>query len=186
VVAAVAAVAVVVAAVAVPYARSGLAWWGGPLALPELLGAGSGSGLLIKPHEPLLTHGIFVFNEAPADVTLDSLELLEATPPIRVLATYVIAPTPCAPDAVEPSEVPELSRSECAYPLAGYRLRPGGAEDAVSLVALVQIPSPGVYRSGWFRITYRAGPLRFEMFRTDELVLCAPEPGKRSCPDAGF
>ncbi|MDP9341655.1 MAG: hypothetical protein M3Q23_06030 [Actinomycetota bacterium] len=40
----------------------------------------------------------------------------------------------------------------------------------------------GTFRNGWFRIRYHVGPLHFEVFRTDELTVCVPEPGRKSCP----
>jgi hypothetical protein len=176
-------VAVVFAVVsaAIPYARSGLAWWGGPIADPAYLGGGNGSGYLVEPGEPLaFTHNLYFRNLGTVPVTFDGLDLLEETPGIRVLGTYAVTPGQCTPTAVQLKIL--HPPDGCTYPLAGFRFEPGGVEHNVLLAMVVVVDEPGLYRSGWFRVRYHAGVLPFEVFRTDTVEVCVPEPGRKRCP----
>ena len=176
----------VLAVFSVAYARSGFAWWGGPLAQPAFLGGGNGVVMGIEPGRPefISGGGITLYNGSQTNVTLDGLDVVDASPPFRVLGTYVIRAAPCLPSAVDLGRA--LLGHECAYPLSGFVLAPGDPANAVELAALVDVSSPGLYRTGWFRVRYHAGPVPFELFRTDQVTLCAPEPGRRSCPGRGL
>ena len=172
-------VVLAIVGVAIPYARSGLAWWGGPLAEPAFLGGGNGAGYRVKPGEPVLFDGLlFVRNRGDLPAILDGVDLIDPEGRIQVRGTYVIDAA-CPPGAV-PLEVKELNG--CAYHAPGYRIEPGGRSSGVYLAMLFEVPRPGLFRSGWFRIRYHVGALRFEIFRTDELVICSPEPGMKHCP----
>jgi hypothetical protein len=181
-------VAVVVAVVAIvgvsiPYARSGLAWWGGPIADPAYLGGGSGEGMLMEAGVPrAMSHILYFRNAGSVPVTFDGVDLLEADPPIRVLGTYAVTSECSRPGAVKLGV--QHPPAGCAYPLKGFRFEPGGIAHTVLLVMVVDVPGPGLYRSGWFRVRYHAGVLPFEIFRTDTLMICVPEPGRKSC--AGY
>jgi hypothetical protein len=170
-----------VMAVAIPYAGSGLAWWGGPLAEPAYLGGGNGVGMIVEPDRPEAFASLLYFrNLGAVPVTFDGLDLLEASPPITVLGAYAITSGQCTPAAVE-LEVHHRPDG-CAYPLEGFRFQPGGIGHNVLLAMVVEVPEPGLYRSGWFRVRYHSRPLPFEVFRTDMLTICAPEPGRERCP----
>jgi hypothetical protein len=174
----------VVTVLALWYAQSGFASWGGPLAPPAFLGGGNGMGITTQPGRPALFAGlIYVANDSSSDVTLDGLDFVDASPPVRVLGTYVIEGAPCLPEAVDLGGA--LFRHQCAYPLSGFEIA-AGPGDSVPLAAVVEVESPGVYRSGWFRVRYHVGVVPFELFRTDQLTICAPEPGRRSCPGRGL
>ncbi len=125
----------------------------------------------------------FLSNRSDVTATLDGLDLVAGIGRIHVLGTYVVEAAPCRPGNVT---LPTLGRDACAYPLAGSRVAPMGSGGSVTLAAMIRMDSPGVYRSGWFRIRYHVGPLPFQIFRTDELAVCAPEPGKRGCPASGI
>jgi hypothetical protein len=177
-------VVLAVTAGAVPYARSGLAWWGGPLAEPAFLGGGNGVGNLLAPGDLALFDGlIYLRNLGHVTATLDGLDLVDPVGRIRVRGTYVIRRGLCTPEAIT---LPVRSPNGCVYPFDGYRIDPGSKSNSVILAMLFDVPRPGVYRSGWFRIRYHVGPLRFEIFRTDQLVVCAPQPGKNHCPGDGM
>ena len=169
---------------AILYARSGLAWWGGPLAEPAFLGGGNGAGYTRTAGRPILFDGLlYVRNLGHVGATLDAVDLISPSGRIHVRGTYVIRRGRCAPDAIT---LPVRSLNGCVYPLEGYRIEPRGDASAARLAMLLDVPRPGVYRTGWFRIRYHVGPLRYEIFRTDQLVVCAPEPGKNRCPGDGF
>ena len=178
-------VVLAIVGLSIPYARSGLAWWGGPLAHPSFLGGGNGSAHLVEPGEPqLFQHLLFIPNLGDVAATFDGLDILDASGPIRVLDTYVTCFEHCPPDPIEVD--PRLDPIGSLYDLDGYRLEPTGQHRSVLLAILYQVPEPGVYLSGWFRIRYHVGPLRYEVFRTDELAICAPEPGREGCPGKWF
>jgi len=178
-------VVLAVTAGAIPYARSGLAWWGGLLAEPTFLGGGNGSGHVVTAGEPhLFAHLLFVQNLGALPVTLDSLEMVDATPHFLASETYVFESPPCSEAALEIT-LPGAPSGDCIYRLRGHRVEPSDGARSVLLGFEYEVPEPGVYRSGWFRIRYHAGPLSFEVFRTDQLVVCAPEPGKKRCPGDG-
>jgi hypothetical protein len=175
---------IAVTMIAIPYARSGLAWWGGPLAEPTFLGGGNGAGYTRAAGRPILFDSLlYIRNLGHVGATLDGLDLVSPVGRIRVRGTYVLHGDHCAPDAIT---LPVPSPNGCVYPLDGYRVEPGNKSDSVRLAMLLDVPRPGVYRSGWFRIRYHVGALRFEIFRTDELVICAPEEGKKHCRGDGF
>jgi hypothetical protein len=170
-----------VVAMAIPYARSGLAWWGGPIADPAYLGGGSGEGMLIEAGVPrAVSHILYFRNAGSVPVTFDGVDLLDANPPIHVLGTYAVTQECSRPGAVQLQV--RYPPEGCAYPLAGFRFEPGGIAHTVLLVLAVDVPGPGLYRSGWFRVRYHVGPLPFEVFRTDTVEICVPEPGRKSCP----
>jgi hypothetical protein len=166
------------------YAGSGLAWWGGPLVEPGFLGGGNGAGYTRAARRPILFDGLlYVRNLGHVGATLDGLDLVSPLGRIRVRGSYVIHGEHCTKDAIT---LPVRSPNGCVYPLDGYRIEPGSKSDSVMLAMLLDVPHPGVYRSGWFRIRYHVGPIRFEIFRTDQLVVCAPQPGKTHCPGDGM
>jgi hypothetical protein len=171
---------------AILYARSGLAWWGGPLAEPAFLGGGNGSGHVVDAGEPhLFAHLLFVQNHGTLPVRLDSLEMVDATPHFLASETYVFESPPCSQAALDIS-FPEAPSGTCIYRLRGHRVEPSDGTRSVLLGFEYEVSQPGVYRSGWFRIRYHTGPLLFEVFRTDQLVVCVPDPGKKRCPGDGF
>ena len=178
-------VGVLVAGVAVAYSRSGLAAWGGPLVEPRFLGGGNGVGMVVEPGRPeAFAHLLFFRNLSSVPITFDGLDVVDTNPPIRVLGTYVVRGTqPCPPASVELDVRHPLEG--CVYPLAGYRFEPGGVGSNVTLAFVFEVQEPGVYRTGWFRVRYHTGRLTFEVFRTDELIICAPEPGRKRCPGDG-
>ena len=170
-----------VSAVAIPYAHSGLAWWGGPIADPVSLGGGNGAGYLVQPGERVaLAHLLYFRNLGTVPVTFDGLDLLEETPGIRVLGTYAVTSGQCTSAAVK-LDVPHPPDG-CTYPLQGFRFEPGGIGHSVLLAMVVVAEEPGLFRSGWFRVRYHAGLLPFEVFRTDQVEICVPEPGRKRCP----
>ena len=177
------AVCIVMGGLAVPYAWSGLAWWGGPLVAPEYLGGGNGAGIHALPGVPAMLQAglITAANWGHVSGTLDSVELVASSPPITLRGAYVI--TQCGDGSVTPATL-----GSCTDPLAGWVATPGTAfgRSYRPLLLRVQVPAPGTYRVGWFRIDYHVGPLHFEVFRTDEVTICAPAPGKHHCPGAGF
>jgi hypothetical protein len=174
-------VVLAVVGVSIPYALSGLAWWGGPIADPAYLGGGSGEGMLMEAGVPRAMSHILLFrNAGSVPVTFDGVDLLDAHPPIRVLGTYAVTTECSRPGAVKLDV--QHPPAGCAYPLKGFRFEPGGIAHTVLLVMVVDVAGPGLYRSGSFRVRYHAGLLPFEMFRTDMLMICVPEPGRRSCP----
>jgi hypothetical protein len=173
-----AAVIATLSAVGAAYTWSGLAWWGGPLAPPPYLGGGNGIGMGADPGKTSIFYGlIFVQNDGHLPASLDGLDMIEPSPTFQTSPAYVIAH--CALGTITPRTF-----AQCSVPLAGWVARPGG--DLQSLATDVRVPRPGLYRSGWFRIRYHVGPLHFEIFRTEELTVCAPEPGTRKCPDSGL
>lgn len=177
----VAAVVAAVTAVAIPYAHSGLAWWGGPIADPVYLGGGNGAGYLVQPGERVaLAHLLYFRNLGTVTVTFDGLDLLEGTSGIHVLGTYAVTSGQCTSAAVK-LDVP-YPPDGCTYPLPGFRFEPGGIGHNVLLAMVVAADDPGLYRSGWFRVRYHAGLLPFEVFRTDQVEICVPEPGRKRCP----
>jgi hypothetical protein len=177
----VAAVMAAVTAVAIPYARSGLAWWGGPIAEPAFLGGGNGVGYLVRPGEQaVFEHLLYFGNRGVGPVTFDGLDIVDGSPGIHVLGTYAVTVGRCTSAAVELDirHPPE----GCVYPLEGFRFPPSERGHDVLLAMVFVVREPGLYHSGWFRIRYHAGILPFEVFRTDMLTICAPEPGRRRCP----
>jgi hypothetical protein len=176
-------VILVVSGVGVIYARTGLAWWGGPLAAPQNLGGGNAEKVTVRPGRPYLFQSLlYLDNPGHVSATLDGVDLVDGTGRIDVLGTYVVeGAAPCGAGAVS---VPGLDPHRCAYPLEGAGIGPGAR--SVLLAIAFREDSPGVYRSGWFRIRYHVGPLPFQVFRTDQLVVCAPSPGKQGCPGSGI
>lgn len=173
------AVWVTLGVLAIPYARSGLAWWGGPLASPKFLGGGNGEEMRAAPHVTAFFDGLlFVENRGQVPARLDSLEFVDPSSPFRVASTYVDA-------AACPGTISAATLSRCTVPLRGWDARPGPASDR-PLGAAFQVPAPGTYQVGWFRIDYHVGPLPFEIFRTDRLTVCVPAPGQQRCPGPGL
>ena len=168
---------------AVPYAWSGLAWWGGPLAAPDGLGGGNGALYMVKAGQPVTFGSLLDFsNDGKVTATMDGASLVDATPGLRVLGAYVQPETnaPCTSDAVQ---VPGLQHTGCAYPIAGFKVHPG---ERGHVLFRVVASGEGGYRGGWTRIRYHVGPVPFEIFRTDEQALCIPKPGKHGCPGDGW
>jgi hypothetical protein len=165
-------------AVGATYAWSGLAWWGGPLAPPWSLGGGNGEGgpvLLNTPHtfEGLL----YVFNEGHLPATLDGLDLVDVTPGFQIDDTFVLA-------HCDPATLAGLPR--CSEPIAGWVARPGHEASDRSLGVNYRISHTALYRVGWFRIRYHVGPFHFEVFRTDQFMVCGYAPGEPKCHVPGF
>jgi hypothetical protein len=168
---------------AIPYGWSGLGWWGGPLATPSFLGGGNGLGILAPPgHRRLFDGLLYVENRSPMTVTFDGLDFVGLEPRYRILGTYVVEAGPCGDDAVD---VGVREPGRCAYPLPRRRIE-ARQHDEFALAAVIETPRPGVYRTQWFRIRYHVGPVHFEVFRTDEFIVCAPMPGRERCRHAGL
>jgi hypothetical protein len=168
-----AAVAVILVGLAIPYAVSGLAWWGGPLAPPDFLGGGNAAGYGASPGQPVYFDGLlYIENRGGLPTVLDGLDAVEVTPGLRVQQTYVL--TGCGGGTVSAANF-----DRCTAPLEGFAVKPG--REGGRLGAVLTVPSPGRYTVGWWRIRYHVGPLRFEVFRTDQLVVCAPPPGHADC-----
>jgi hypothetical protein len=168
----IATVAVVLVTIAVPYAVSGLAWWGGPLAPPGFLGGGNGAGYHTSPGQPVYFDSLLdIGNPGALPIVLDGLDAVDATPGLRVQTTYVLLGCGGASAA---------NFERCTAPIDGFAVRSrrlGGYR----LGAVMTVPSTGLYWVGWWRIRYHVGPLRFEVFRTDQFSVCAPQAGRADC-----
>ncbi len=166
-------VAAVVIALAIPYARSGLAWWGGPMSPPGDLGGGNGQGFGVPAARAVvLDKVIFVSDGGHVTAVLDGIDAVDRSPEFQFGPVYVL-PGGCYPANGRYPPLPA-----CASAGSGYRFAPGlygTGSDAVA--AVVRVPARGPYRVGWFRIRYHVGPLHFERFETMQLVVCGLTPG---------
>ena len=163
----------VIGALAVPYAWSGLAWWGGPLSPPRYLGGGNAEGIRTSPGRVSFFQSLLsLHNVSHVSPTLDGVKLIGSSPPFPVRGTYVI-------DGCISGEVTARNLSRCTVPLTGSVVSPSTSHWVVIEFVL---PGRGLYRAGWTRVDYHVGPLHYELFRTDQMEACAPEPGAKHCP----
>jgi hypothetical protein len=171
--------AVLLVAIAVPYAKSGLAWWGGPLVKPKFIGyTGIGAGLGIRTGRTYIAqnNGLLVaHNFGYVTATLDDLQLVGHAHEVRDLGGVVMLRRPCTEAALR---LPDLVGGLCAYRMQGQMLGPG---NEVAIGFLVRATRPGDYKVGWFRLSYHVGPLQYEEFMAPEIRICALAPAARHC-----
>jgi hypothetical protein len=161
------------------YVWSGLAWWGGPVADPRYLGGGNGIGTRTFPgHTGVLEGLISIEDVGHVRAVLDGVDSIEFARGFQPGSPYLITYSDdCISDDITPSAL-----RRCAVPVAGALVPPRTPKTWFSLAVPYRVTSPGVYRIVWTRIRYHVGPFHFEIFRTDQFTVCAPEPAQESCP----
>jgi hypothetical protein len=169
---------IVCAGAVVPYETSGLGRWGGPLAEGFFAeGGGGGSGELARVGLDVAANGAtFIRNHGGLTVTLDSVELVDATPGIRLVAVklYACHSTDCI---VGPGQA--VDPNDAGFrPFEGAALPPRPARDwDLAFTPIVRLARPGPYTVAAFFVRYSVGPFRYRVFVNASEYLCGIAPG---------
>jgi hypothetical protein len=127
---------------------------------------------------PLLS----VSDSSRIGVVLDSVELVDATPGVRVKDAWLFVDTPrchrLAPNF--PAGVPQ----ECRTPMEGYPL-PGHqyGSTGTRVIVVLEAREPGTYRASGFDVHYHVGPIHYTTTFGDGYVIetsAPPPPNKHS------
>jgi hypothetical protein len=173
--------ATVVAAVGVPYQVSGLGRWGGPVGSTLAQdGGGAEMGYARVPAgvSRRISGLVYVRNEGRVALTLDRVELVDATPGLRLVGAYAPATPACWSVLDEESRIGSLEADPCATPVLGRSIPWGKTPpNDVPIVLVVTADRVGVFRFTALRIRYHVGPLRYTTVRSLASGICTLDVG---------
>jgi hypothetical protein len=129
------------------------------------------AGMNVRAGRSIGYSTLWVYNPSRVNVTLDSIEPVDASPNVRVVEAWLPVDTPrCQRAAVESSVKP--APSTCKVPVDGFVLSSGTAVgQGPRLVVELQGDKRGTYRAGGFAIHYHVGLIHYTTLYSNGFTL---------------
>jgi hypothetical protein len=190
IVVAVAAPLVLIIGLAIPYQVTGLARWGGPLAVGYFSeGGGASESLVIPTGRNVQISGVtWIRNGSRLPANLDALELFDVSPGVHFVGAYLIR-QPVTEHCLVQVEGQAAVRLDhpCLRPLASAVLprKPSRAWD-LAILPVIRVERPGSYTIRGFFVRYSVGPFHYRVYIQGSVAVCAGQAGElptayRSC-----